>query len=157
MESNIYRKHSNSFYSKSKFMDFINCRNGFKCFDNISCFFGGQIPVFRTLCLNLSLCVLSIGHLLSRWSTVWSPSPHGQFAFSSILKRPLLMYGAPVWKDAMKYDHNRKKYMRTQRMINIRIAKAFCTTSNETLCIVANTTPIMLKFEEVVKIYNVRK
>ena len=70
---------------------------------------------------------------------------------------PLLMYGAPVWEDAMKYDHNRKKYMRTQRLINIRIAKAFCTTSNEALCIVANTAPIMLKFEEVVKIYNVRK
>jgi hypothetical protein len=39
------------------------------------------------LCLSLSLCGCSIEHLLSRWSTVWSPSPHGQFAFSSILKR----------------------------------------------------------------------
>ena len=70
---------------------------------------------------------------------------------------PLLMYGAPVWEDAMKYDHNRKKYMSAQRLINVRIVKAFCTTSNEALCIVANTTPIMLKFEEVVKINNVRK
>ena len=47
--------------------------------------------------------------------------------------------------------------MRAQRLINLRIAKAFCTTSNEARCIVANTTPIMLKFEEVVKINNVRK
>ena len=84
MVSNIYRKHSNSSYSKSKFMDFINCRNGFKCFYSISCSFGGQIPVFRTLCLNLSLCVFSIGHLLSRWSMVWSPSPHGQLVLVSL-------------------------------------------------------------------------
>jgi len=54
---------------------------------------------------------------------------------------PLSMYGAPVWEDAMKYDHYRKKYMRAQRLINLRIAKAFCTTSNEALCIVANTAP----------------
>jgi len=53
----------------------------------VFCSFGGQFPVFRTLCFNLSLCVFNIGHLLSRWSMVWSPSPHGQFAFSSILKR----------------------------------------------------------------------
>ena len=57
----------------------------------------------------------------------------------------------------MKYAHNTKKYMRAQRLINLRIAKVFCTTSNEALCIVANTTPIMLKIEEVVKIYNIRK
>jgi hypothetical protein len=58
---------------------------------------------------------------------------------------PLLMYGAPVWEDAMKYDHNRKKYTRAQRIINLRIAKAYCMTSTEALCIVADTTLIILK------------
>ena len=57
----------------------------------------------------------------------------------------------------MKYAHNKKKYMREQTLINLRIAEAFCTASNEALCIVANTTAIMLKIEEVVKIYNIRK
>ena len=38
---------------------------------------------------------------------------------------PLLLYGAPVWIDAMKYTYNRRKYIRAQRMINLRIAKAF--------------------------------
>ena len=42
-------------------------------------------------------------------------------------------------------------------MINLRIAKAFCTTSNEALCIVADTTPIILKIEEAVRIYNLKK
>ena len=48
---------------------------------------------------------------------------------------PLLTYGAPVWIDAMKYEHNRQKYIRVQRPINIRMAKAYRTTSSEALCI----------------------
>ena len=60
---------------------------------------------------------------------------------------PLLLYGAPVWRDAMKYTCNRRKYIRAQRIINLRIAKAFCTTSNEALCIVADTTPLYLKLK----------
>ena len=42
-------------------------------------------------------------------------------------------------------------------MINLRIAKAFCTTSNEALCIVADTIPILLKTEEAVRIHNLKK
>jgi hypothetical protein len=38
---------------------------------------------------------------------------------------PLLFYGAPVWIYAMKYTCNRRKYIRAQRMINLRIAKAY--------------------------------
>ena len=60
---------------------------------------------------------------------------------------PLLLYGAPVRIDAMKYTCNRRKYIRVQRMLNLRIAKAFLTTSNEALCIVANTTPSYLKLQ----------
>jgi hypothetical protein len=67
---------------------------------------------------------------------------------------PLLLYGAPVWIDAVKYAFNRQKYIRAQRMSNLRITKAFCTTSNEALCIVADTTPVILKIEEAVRIYN---
>ena len=43
--------------------------------------------------------------------------------------RPLILDGAQVGRDAMKYTCNRRKYIRAQRMINLRIAKAFCTTS----------------------------
>jgi hypothetical protein len=70
---------------------------------------------------------------------------------------PLLLYGAPVWIAALKYTYNRRKYIRPQRMINLRIAKAFCTTSNEALCIVADTTPILLKIQEAIRIYNLKK
>ena len=69
---------------------------------------------------------------------------------------PLLLYGAPIWIDAMKYTCNRRIYIRAQRLINLRIAKAF-RTSNEALCIVVHTTPILLKIEEAVRIYNLRQ
>jgi len=41
--------------------------------------------------------------------------------------------------------------------MNIKIAKAFRTTSSEALCIMTGTTPIIIKTEEVVKQYNVKK
>jgi len=63
---------------------------------------------------------------------------------------PLLLYGAPVWIEAMKHEFNRRKYIRTQRMINILTAKAFRTTSNEALCILTGLTPIIIKMEEAV-------
>ena len=57
---------------------------------------------------------------------------------------PLLLYSTI---DTMKYTCNRRKYIRAQRMINLRIAKAFCTTSNEALCIVADMTPLYVKLK----------
>jgi hypothetical protein len=41
--------------------------------------------------------------------------------------------------------------------VNLRIAKAFCTTSSEAPCILAGLTPIIIKTEEAVKLYNLRK
>jgi len=69
---------------------------------------------------------------------------------------PLLMYGAPIWSEAMKYEHNRQNYVRVQRLINLKMARAYLTTSNEVLCILTGTTPIILKLEEVVKEYTFR-
>jgi len=63
----------------------------------------------------------------------------------------LLTYGAPVWIDAVNYEHNRKKYIRVQRLINIRMAKAYRTTSSEAFCMMTGMTPIHIKLEEVVK------
>ena len=38
---------------------------------------------------------------------------------------PLMLYGAPVWIDAMKYEHNKQKYIRIQHLINLQMAKAY--------------------------------
>ena len=61
---------------------------------------------------------------------------------------PLLTYGAHVWNEAMNFEHNRQKYIRVQHLINIRMAKAFRTTSSEALCMLAGMTPILIKLEE---------
>jgi hypothetical protein len=43
---------------------------------------------------------------------------------------PIMLYGAPVWIDALKKECNKTVYKRLQRLINIKIAKDFRTTSN---------------------------
>ena len=53
----------------------------------------------------------------------------------------LLLYGAPVCIESMQYEHNRQKYILVQRLINIRMAKAYRTNSSEALCILTGRTP----------------
>ena len=38
---------------------------------------------------------------------------------------PPLLYGAPVWAQAMRFEYNRLKHIRVQRLMNIKIAKEF--------------------------------
>jgi hypothetical protein len=44
-----------------------------------------------------------------------------------------------------------------QRLMNIRMAKAFRTTSSEALCIVTGMKSIIIRTEEAVKLYNISK
>jgi hypothetical protein len=48
---------------------------------------------------------------------------------------PILSYGAPVWIEGLQRKHNSTKLKRVQRLINIKIARAYHTTSFEALCI----------------------
>jgi PhoPQ-activated pathogenicity-related protein len=66
---------------------------------------------------------------------------------------PLLLYGAPVWIEALGKECNRTVYKRVQHLINIKIAKAFRTTSNKALCSLTGITPIVIKAEEAAKMY----
>ena len=52
---------------------------------------------------------------------------------------------------------NKTVYDRVQRLINIKIAKAFRTTSNEALCTLTGLTPIVIKAEEAAKLYSIMK
>ena len=67
---------------------------------------------------------------------------------------PLLTEVAPVLIEAMEYEYNRIKYIRVQKLMNIRMSKAFRTTSSEALCILEGTTAIIVKTEKAVKQYN---
>jgi ribonuclease HI len=57
----------------------------------------------------------------------------------------------------MRFEYNRLKYIREQRLMNIKIAKAFRTISSEALCILAGTTAIIIRTEEATKQYFPRK
>ena len=44
---------------------------------------------------------------------------------------PLLLYGAPVWESVLNRSCYKAKLNRIQRIINLRVAKAYHTVSNE--------------------------
>ena len=62
--------------------------------------------------------------------------------------QPLLLYSAPIWITALEKESNKTVYNRVQRLINIKIAKAFRTASNEALCTLTGLTLIVVKAEE---------
>jgi hypothetical protein len=70
---------------------------------------------------------------------------------------PLLAYGAPIWKKALDKACYRLKLIRVQRLINIKIAKAYRTVSNEALCILSGMTPIVIKIEEAIQFYEITR
>jgi hypothetical protein len=70
---------------------------------------------------------------------------------------PLLLYGAPEWCKAMTLQSYKAKLIRVQRIIIIKIAKAYRTASNEALCVLTELTPINIKIEEMAKLYHLTK
>ena len=66
---------------------------------------------------------------------------------------PLILYGAPVWKGVLDITCYNAKLIRVQRLINIRIAKAYRTVSNEALCVITGLIPINIKIDETAKYY----
>jgi hypothetical protein len=57
----------------------------------------------------------------------------------------------------MEEECNKTLYNRVRRLINIKIANAFRTTSNEALCTLAVLTPVVIKAEEAAKLYSIMR
>jgi hypothetical protein len=64
-----------------------------------------------------------------------------------------MTYGAPVWEGAFKKQRLLQKRQSTQRLINIKIAKAFRTLSYEASFVLAGVYPIRLAIEEKIRTY----
>ena len=82
-----------------------------------------------------------------------------QEAIATIYKGAILTslsYGAPVWFEAMKHGDNRQKYVRVQRLINLKMTRAYRTTSSDALCRLSGIAPIIPKLAEIVKQYSFR-
>ena len=65
----------------------------------------------------------------------------------------VLTYGAPVWDEALIKQINLRVLQRTQRLINIKIAKAFRTISFEASCVKVGVPPIGIVIEGKVRTY----
>ena len=65
----------------------------------------------------------------------------------------LLMYEAPIWEKAIRINRNLTKYKRVQRLMNIKIAKAYRTVSYEASCVIAGGRPIQITIEQQVQTY----
>jgi hypothetical protein len=70
---------------------------------------------------------------------------------------PLLLYGAPVWKNVMNKPCYKAKLIRIQRLINIKIPRAYHTVSNEALCVITDSIPINIKIEEMKILRNYKR
>ena len=70
---------------------------------------------------------------------------------------PLITYGAPVWADAAQKRRNLNKLQSVQRLINIKIAKAYRTISFEASCVIAGVLPIGLIIEEKAQLYRLKQ
>jgi hypothetical protein len=77
-------------------------------------------------------------------------------ALNTIYKGAILsfkLYGVPVWIRAMAKKCNKILYTRVQRLINIKIAKAYRTTSGEALSVLTGITPTEIKVAETDRLY----
>jgi len=70
---------------------------------------------------------------------------------------PLMLYGVPVWIGAMAKKCNKILYTRVQRLMNIKIAKAYRTTSGEALSVLTGITPIEIKVAETDRLYHITR
>jgi hypothetical protein len=70
---------------------------------------------------------------------------------------PLLLYGAPIWINALNKVSYRIYLTRVQRLTIIRIAKSYRTVSNEALCTITGLTPIDIKIEETAQFFQTTK
>jgi hypothetical protein len=66
-----------------------------------------------------------------------------------------LLHATPVWIESINKECNKVKYVRVQRIISLRIAKAYRTITHEALCILTGITPIDINAQEIATQYNI--
>ena len=66
---------------------------------------------------------------------------------------PLMTYAAPIWEEAISKQRLLRKMQSAQRLINIKIAKAFRTISYKASCVLAGILPIGIAIAGKVQLY----
>jgi hypothetical protein len=70
---------------------------------------------------------------------------------------PLMTYGAPVWEAAVNKQTHLRKLQSTQRLINIKIFKAYRTISYETSCVMAGAPTIGIVIAGKGQLYKIKQ
>jgi RNA binding protein fox-1 len=104
-----------------------------------------------------SKCTKLIHALSKSTKHSWGLSHEALYTIYKGAILPLLLYGAPVQMEALEKECNKTVYKKLQRLINIKLAKAFRTTSNETLCTLTGLKPIVIKAEKAVKLNSIMR
>lgn len=68
-----------------------------------------------------------------------------------------LLYAAPIWCDALRYEFNKKKLASPQRKMALRIASAYCTVSTAAIMVITGIVPIHLLAAERAEIEQAKK
>lgn len=69
----------------------------------------------------------------------------------------IMLYGAPVWSDALVVTAYARQITSVYRRSALRVARAFHTVSYDAVCVIADMMPIHLMAEERTKIYRRRR
>ena len=69
---------------------------------------------------------------------------------------PMLTYGVPVWEEVIRKKKNLQNLHRVQRLINLKVSKAYRTLSYEASCVMAGVMPIELIIDEQVNLYKIK-
>jgi hypothetical protein len=68
-----------------------------------------------------------------------------------------MLYGVSVWIGAMAKICSNILYTRVQRLINIKIAKAYRKTSGDALSVLTGITPIEMKVAETDRLHHITR
>jgi len=68
-----------------------------------------------------------------------------------------MLYRTTAWKSVLKRHSYKAKLIKIQKLINMKMAKAYRTVSNEASCIINGITPINIKIEDIGKLYEITK
>jgi len=87
--------------------------------------------------------LITLVNMLARTAKVhWGLGHKALKTIYEVAVVPLLTYGAPIWIEGIRKNKNLTKYKRIQRLINIKVAKAYRTISYDASCVIAGVRPI---------------
>ncbi len=69
----------------------------------------------------------------------------------------VLLYGAPIWSEALGVKSNRKQLAKIYRLTTLRVISAYRTTSDEAACVLAGMIPIDILVNEARRIYETKR